>query len=199
MLTHAHAILDPAFAGDRGMCPTCATSAAAGQQWEGAIVARPLSHFCSDFACAIGKGLIAGAAGTALMTAAQRVEMAATGRQPSNTPEMAGRKVLGVEPTNETNAKRLNTMVHWFYGTIWGVPLGLMSLFGVRGWVASVFHFCKIWTAGMLLLPAMKLSSPPWKWGAKSLAIDGAFHVVYAVGAGMCFSCLSRADGRRAV
>ncbi len=158
---------------------------------------RPVSHFCSDFACAIGKGFLAGAAGTALMTAAQQVEMAVTGRQASNTPEMAGRKILGVEPTNEANARRLNTLVHWVYGTVWGVPLGLMSLLGVRGWVASVCHFCKIWTAGMLLLPAMKLSSPPWKWGGSSLAIDGAFHAVYAVGAGICFACLSRGENQR--
>ncbi len=151
----------------------------------------------SEIGCAIGQGLLAGAAGTAAITGAQLVEMKLTGRKPSHTPEKAGARVLGVEPTSEERAGRFGNMVHWFYGTTWGIPRGMLSLFGITGARATVLHFLKIWIAGMAILPALKASSPPWKWGLKPVAMDGLLHVVYAVGAGVFFDHFRKPEPTR--
>ncbi|MBD3317281.1 MAG: hypothetical protein GF344_15955 [Chitinivibrionales bacterium] len=143
-----------------------------------------------ELGCAIGKGLLSGLAGTAAITGAQRIEMRLTGRQPSSTPEKAGGAVLGVEPTNEAG-KRFGTMVHWFYGTVWGIPLGLLRLSGLRKCMANAVHFLAIWLTGMILLPALKASSAPWKWGVKALAIDGLLHIVYAAASGLFHEWIS--------
>jgi hypothetical protein len=55
----------------------------------------------SNLGCALGRGLLAGLAGTIAITAAQHIEMQLTGRAPSNTPEKAGAAVLGVEPKDQ--------------------------------------------------------------------------------------------------
>lgn len=145
--------------------------------------------------CAIGKGLIAGFAGTVAISAAQVVEMRMTKRKSSNTPVDAAGKVLGVAPTSDENAAKFNNMVHWFYGTVWGLPRGFLELTGLRGVIAGTIHFLGIWIGGMILLPALKVSSPPWKWGAKSIVMDGLLHIVYAVGAGIVYGLIGRHTG----
>jgi hypothetical protein len=57
-------------------------------------------RFC-DAAGAVGKGLVAGAIGTAAMTVSSTVEMKRRGRKPSDVPARAAGKVLGVEPVGE--------------------------------------------------------------------------------------------------
>jgi len=148
--------------------------------------------FPERLSCAIGKGLIAGLTGTAAISVAQIVEMKMTKRKSSNTPVDAAGKVLGVAPTSDENAAKFNTMVHWFYGIVWGIPLGILELLGVRTPAAGIIHFFAIWIGGMILLPALKVSSPPWKWGAKSLTMDGLLHVVYALGAGIVYGLIGR-------
>lgn len=147
--------------------------------------------------CAVGTGLVAGVAGTAAITLAQRIEMKLTGRSPSSTPAHAGATVLGVEPTSRSRAERFGTMVHWFYGTVWGVPRGLIHLTGVGGVWASMIHFLGIWGTGMIMLPALKASSPAWRWGAKTLAIDGLLHVVYATAAGWLSDAICTSHRRK--
>ncbi|MFW5813779.1 MAG: hypothetical protein ACOCXC_05555, partial [Fibrobacterota bacterium] len=116
-------------------------------------------------ACAFGKGLFCGLAATAVMTLAQQIEMKITGRSGSDTPARAGATVLGVTPDSEEKKGRFNYMVHFFYGTVWGVAQGVLSLFGFTRTVAALFHFISMWVTGMIILPLLKASSPPWKWG----------------------------------
>ncbi len=153
--------------------------------------------FMEDLGCAVGKGLIAGFVGTAAISAAQIVEMKLTKRKSSNTPSDAAGKVLGIAPTSEENKSKFNTMVHWFYGIVWGIPLGLLGMFGIRTVIAGIIHFFGIWIGGMILLPALRVSTPPWKWGAKSIVMDGLLHVVYAVGAGAAYGLIGRSMPRK--
>jgi hypothetical protein len=71
------------------------------------------------WAC-VGKGLLAGLAGTTAMTISSTIEAKASGRGASTTPAQAAERVLGVEPRDEKAEKRLNNLVHWAYGTGWG-------------------------------------------------------------------------------
>ncbi len=54
-----------------------------------------------DLASSVGKGLFAGAVGTAAMTVSSTLEMKARGRAASMAPADAAGKVLGVEPKDE--------------------------------------------------------------------------------------------------
>src|SRR5215211_2899981 len=74
-------------------------------------------------AAAIGRGLVAGAIGTAAMTVSSTLEQKARGREASTAPADAAMKVLGIEGFCDDAARnRFSTLVHWAYGTSWGVP-----------------------------------------------------------------------------
>jgi hypothetical protein len=77
---------------------------------------------------AIGRGLLAGATGTAAMTAAQTVYYAVTDAEPSTTPAEAARRIIrGVlrREVPEAWTPTLNTLMHWTYGTSWGAVYGV--------------------------------------------------------------------------
>src|SRR5918998_163684 len=80
-----------------------------------------------EIAASVGKGLFAGVAGTAAMTVSSTLEMKIRDRQVSNAPAEAAGKVLGVEPTGESEQARFSNLVHWGYGTSWGTVRGLID------------------------------------------------------------------------
>ena len=65
-----------------------------------------------DVAADFGKGLFAGLAGTAAMTASSTLEMKLSGRGESTTPAQAAEEVLDVEPPNEEAESRFSNLVH---------------------------------------------------------------------------------------
>jgi hypothetical protein len=140
----------------------------------------------------LGKGLISGAAGTALMTLAQTIEMRSTGREPSNAPAEAASKVVGIEARDEAAEERLNDLTHWAYGTGWGAARGLLAAAGLRGPWAAVAHLGLVWGTALVMLPKLGLAPPPREWGAKALAKDLGLHAVYALGSGLAFEYLDR-------
>ncbi|MGH2749917.1 MAG: hypothetical protein ACRDK3_03450 [Actinomycetota bacterium] len=142
---------------------------------------------------AIGKGLLAGVAGTAAITATTMADMRIRGRSSSDAPAQALEKVARVQPESDEAHQRLASIAHWQYGTAWGVARGALDLIGVRGSVATVAHFGLVWGAAMVMLPALRIAPPPTQWGAKELVIDGANHFAYAVTAGRAYEAL---DGR---
>jgi hypothetical protein len=117
-------------------------------------------------------------------------------REPSTTPAEAAEKVLEVEPEDAEAEEKLATAVHWGYGTGWGLARGTLGMVGIVGAPATVLHFAIVWGAALAMLPTMKLTPPPQKWGAVELAIDGWHHLTYAVVAGLVYDWLRRA-GRR--
>ncbi|MFP4417638.1 MAG: hypothetical protein ACOC4C_04890 [Fibrobacterota bacterium] len=156
------------------------------------ILCRNNSHRqeYNPIACLLGTGIISGIVGTALMSFAQVIEMKFSGRKPSDTPARAGEKVLGVKPHSEESKQRFNNLVHWSYGSLWGLFRVDLFLIGLMGLPALIIHFLSIWIGGMTLLPRLHVSTPPWKWGWKAVFTDGFFHLVYASGAGIVFDRL---------
>ena len=68
----------------------------------------------SSTGSAIGKGLIAGFAGTAAMTISSAAEMRLRGRAASTAPADATAKVLGIASFADDAAKnRFSNIVHW--------------------------------------------------------------------------------------
>ncbi len=138
----------------------------------------------------LGKGLIAGLAGTAAITISQMIEMKITGRKPSNAPADAASKVLDVREVNKDKKEKFTQEVHWTYGTTWGIARGLLGLAGVDGLPATLVHFAAIWGTAMTIEPALGVAPPVTKWEPKTIAVDGVHHLVYAVMAGLVYDAI---------
>lgn len=143
-------------------------------------------------ASAVGKGLFAGAVGTGAMTLSSTVEMKLRGRKPSDAPARAAAKVLGVEPVGEKEKQRFSNLVHWGYGTGWGIPRGLLGAAGVPAPAASAVHLGALWGGEAIMLPALEVAPPVKEWGAKEVAIDLFHHLVYVTAAGLAYAFLDR-------
>ena len=144
-----------------------------------------------DLATAIGKGLVAGLAGTAAMTVSSTIEMKLRDREGSSAPADATMKVLGIEAFADDAAKaRFSNLVHWGYGTGWGVVRAMLGLAGLPPAKATAAHFAAIWGNEAAMLPALGVAQPFWTWGATEVAIDVWHHVVYATATGMAYELL---------
>jgi hypothetical protein len=159
--------------------------------------AAEIAHGTGGVASALGRGFAAGLAGTAAMTAVQKIEMEISNREASSAPAEAVEKVLDVEPETETEAaeERLAQLTHWAYGGAWGAFRGLLDVAGLRGPAATAVHFAAVWGGAMVMLPRLGLAPPVKEWGGKQIAKDALFHAVYAVAAGQAYDRMS-ANGR---
>ena len=111
-----------------------------------------------EIAAAFGKGLFAGAAGTAAMTISSTLEAKLRGRGASTAPAQAAPKVLGVEPIDEEAMARFSNLVHWGYGTAWGGVRGLLTAAGLSGPAATAAHLGLLWGSEQVMLPALEVS-----------------------------------------
>ena len=155
-----------------------------------------MSTSIGDIAANFGKGLFAGLAGTAAMTVSSTLEMKLSGRGASQTPAQAAEKVLDVEPEDEEAEARFSNLVHWGYGTTWGAAQGLLTSAGLSGPVATAAHLRLVWGAEQVVLPALDVSAPVFKYGSKATATDLWHHVVYAAATGIAYSYLDRSQAR---
>jgi hypothetical protein len=132
----------------------------------------------------IGRGLLSGLVGTAAMTVSSTVEMKLRGRPPSKAPVNAAKRVLGFEPRDQAAEQRLSTLVHWCYGTAWGLARAVVGCAGVRGpFVAPALHFAAVWGSELLALPALQVAPPVSRWPPAEIAIDVWHHAVYVCAA----------------
>lgn len=145
-----------------------------------------------DLGCIVGRGLLAGLAGTAAVTVSQAIEMELTGREPSTTPAEAVEKVLGIRAIDGEHKTQLAQLVHWGYGTSWGLFRSFLDLIGVRGPAANKVHWIAIWATATAMLPGLEVAPPAWEWPTKMHVVEGIHHLVYADMAGMMYDLMSR-------
>jgi hypothetical protein len=149
----------------------------------------------NTLAGAIGKGLVAGFAGTAAMTLSSTLEAKLRGRAPSSAPARATTKVLGIKEFEDDIAKaRFNDLSHWGYGTGWGVVRGLLGATGMTPKAATAAHGAAIYGSAQVTLPALDVAPPAIFWPKEEIAIDAFHHVVYATATGLAYQLIS--DGR---
>ena len=139
---------------------------------------------------AIGKGLLAGIAATAVMTLSQMIEMKITKRQASDAPVKVAEDTAGAKPATPQDKTRLSQELHWSYGTVWGVARGLIGLTGLKGLPASLFHFGAVWGTALIMLPKHNAAKPINEQEPKDIAIDVLHHGVYAVTAGLVYDAI---------
>lgn len=149
-----------------------------------------MSNPLGVLAACVGKGLFAGAVGTAAMTASNTIEMNITGREPSKTPALAVCKALDIELKQEQQKLTFANAIHWQYGTGWGSVRGLIDFAGLLGFPAVLAFLTAVWGTELVMLPAMGVTKPAWTWSRKEVAIDALHHVVYALATSLAFSWL---------
>lgn len=142
-----------------------------------------------ELGAAIGKGLIAGLAGTVAMTLSQKIEMNITGRKPSTSPADAVKKVLHIK-AEKANKETFSNEVHYAYGSSWGVVRGLLSLAGITGFAATSLHMAALWGTAITIEPKLEIAPPVTQWKPKDIGIDILHHLVYAVVAGIVFDAM---------
>jgi hypothetical protein len=142
----------------------------------------------------IGKGLLAGFAGTAAMTVSSTLEAKLRHRAASSAPARATAKMLGIkEFENDIAQARFNDLSHWGYGTGWGVLRGLLAATGMSPKAATAAHGAAIYGTAQVTLPALEIAPPAIFWPKEEIAIDAFHHAVYATASGVAYQLL---DGR---
>ncbi len=135
----------------------------------------------------VGRGILAGLAGTVVMTAFQKlVEMPLTGRDDSNAPADFAEKVLPIHPGSARSQKRLNYATHLALGTLWGAAYGIAAHNGLRGQRAVASVFAAVYTGDVVLNTALGLYEPS-NWSGRDWAIDVVDKLVQAEATGMIF------------
>ena len=147
-------------------------------------------------ASSIGKGLVAGFAGTAAMTISSTLEARVRGRAPSSAPARATAKVLGIASFEDNVAQaRFNDLSHWGYGTGWGIVRGLLDVAGLPPRKATAAHGAAVWGTEQVTLPALDVAPPSVFWPKQEIAIDAFHHAVYALATGIAYELLSSRNG----
>jgi hypothetical protein len=148
----------------------------------------------TTFADHIGRGLVAGFAGTAAMTVSSTLEARLRGRAASSAPARATAKVLGIKTFEDDRAAaRFNDLSHWGYGTGWGVVRGVLSALGLSPRAATIAHGAAVYGAAQVTLPALDIAPPAIFWPKQEIAIDAFHHAVYAAATGGAYALLQAA------
>jgi hypothetical protein len=139
----------------------------------------------------LGRGMIAGLAGTIAMTLSERLEMAVSGREASTVPGQVGAHLLPrQDPNVASDVARLNTPVHWVHGISMGALRGALEQAGLRGPAASATHFALLWGGDAALYRALGIADVPWHWDADELASDLLHKGVYAAVTGAVYDAM---------
>lgn len=156
------------------------------------LEADEINLFVGKFGSAVGKGLIAGLAGTAAFTLSNMIERKISKGPQNFAPADAASKALSIEASDREKWGKFSNEVHWTYGSIWGTARGLISMFGLKGWKASTLHFAAIYYAAITIEPDFEVAPPINEWSKKEIAIFALHHAVYAVVAGLVFDAINK-------
>jgi len=131
-------------------------------------------------ATVLGRGVLAGLAGTVVMTAVQKLI------ENSYAPADFAEKLLPVHPMTPAGRRRLNYTTHFALGGMWGTAYGIATAKGLRGQKAVNTVFAVVYTGDVLLNSALGLYQPS-TWTAKDWAIDVVDKYVQAQATGAVF------------
>jgi hypothetical protein len=163
---------------------------------------------------AVVRGLLAGAAGTAVMDGVWYARYRRDGGTSSfpewetaaglnswedaPAPAQVGKRVvegLLQRELKPEKARLVTNLVHWSYGIAWGAAYGIVAASARRPRASYGLVFGPIvWSTAYLVLPATGIYKPMRDYDAKTLWKDASAHLAYGVGAATIFKMLA---GRR--
>lgn len=128
----------------------------------------------------LAHGLVAGAAGVAAMTIAEKLEQFFTRRPNSFVPGHTLEKLLALSSKPDSERLWLNWAMHWGQGIALGPVRALMAEYGVRGPVASFLFLNLRLLNDQTLENATRVGAPPWTWPFDEQATDLVHKAIYA-------------------
>jgi hypothetical protein len=131
------------------------------------------------------KGLLAGAAGVAAMTLAEKIEQRFTHRPDSYVPAHTLERILGQPRKPDSQRLGMNWAMHWGQGILLGALRGWMAEAGVRGPIGSFLHLNVRLLNDQTLENATGVGAPPWTWPVDEQWVDLMGKGVYAIVTGM--------------
>lgn len=144
-----------------------------------------------SLASSLALGALSGLAGTAAMTAFQKlVEMPVTGREDSYAPADFAEKVLPVSARGRRERKRLNYLAHFGIGMGWGLAYAVASRSGLSGQRGVAAVFAGVYTGDVAINTALGLYRP-WEWSLEDTAVDVIDKLVQAEAAAAAFEALA--------
>ena len=124
--------------------------------------------------------LVAGLAGVAAMTAAEKLEQAFTRRPNSYVPAHTLERLLGLPYKPDEERLVMNWAMHWGQGVLLGAVRGVMAERGVRGPAGSFLFMNLRLLNDQALENATRVGAPPWKWPVDEQVVDLLHKAVYA-------------------
>lgn len=125
------------------------------------------------------------------MTVSSTLEQKIRGRPASSSPAKAAEKALGIKSfENEAAEQRFSNLVHWGYGTGWGVVRALLRTLGASPAAATAGHFAAVWGDSLVTLPTLDVAPPVTTWGKEEIAIDVWHHIVYTAATSVAYESL---------
>jgi hypothetical protein len=138
---------------------------------------------------------VAGLAGAAVMTAAEKVEQRLTGRPDSHVPARVLARLTGLPERPREQPQWRNLVMHFGQGSLVGVVRSIMAQSGLRGpWASSMFTVTRL-TTDQILENATGVGAPPQTWPRRELAVDVLHKAVYAFTTGAVADALAARDG----
>ena len=125
-------------------------------------------------------GLVAGAAGVAAMTLAEKIEQLFTRRPDSYVPAHTLERLLGLPHKPDEERLALNWTMHWGQGILLGMVRGLMAQNGLRGPVGSFMYMNLRLLNDQTLENATGVGALPWTWPLDEQVIDLTHKGIYA-------------------
>jgi hypothetical protein len=125
-------------------------------------------------------GLVAGAAGVAAMTLAEKLEQAFTGRPNSYVPAHTLERLLGLREKPDKDRLGLNWAMHWGQGIVLGAVRALMAQKGIGGPVGSFLFLNLRLFNDQAFENATGVGASPWTWPRDEQTIDLLHKAIYA-------------------
>jgi hypothetical protein len=131
------------------------------------------------------RSVIAGAAGTAAMSAAYAAEHrmrpqveGSLDYDDSLVPGQIVASVLRLGDVGDRGDAELGMALKWGYGSAFGLWHGILRRFLPEPWAALTFG-ATLMTATFTLFPVLGRTPPPWRWPPDVLATSLATHAAY--------------------
>jgi hypothetical protein len=131
------------------------------------------------------RGAGAGLLGVAIMTVAEKLEQALTGRPNSYVPGRTLMALAGRRPADDVRPPLWNHAMHWGTGAALGALRGVWAAVGLRGPRANLAHTVVRLATDQTFENTTGIGAPPRTWPAPEQAVDVLHKAIYSFATGL--------------
>ena len=137
---------------------------------------------------------------TAAQLAVQRVTRSRGFEEDSDLPAEVGRRIVrGVllRDVPDDRLPALGELVHWTYGSLLGVGLGVAAADRDPEALRTGLAFgAVVWVVSLVEMPGLRLADPVWRLSPREVVPDLAYHLLYGVAAAAALRAAVRRQAR---